>query len=321
MAFGYLADIDMAHADCAAARVHLEAGLAASRRVGDDWAEATLLVRLAQVISEQGDSNNAADLAKQALPVLQARGAKRVLAMGLQVMAETAVRNGEYPAAKHLLEEALANWNAVGGLKGAAWTLLDCARLALAQGNDAMAETYFSESLATCREVGDRWGVVLGLEGFVTVAVRARRGEYALHLAGAAAAMRESAQLTPTARQAAWLAEDLALARRLVPNTRYAAAWETGRAMSSDDAVELALGHHNSATPLQLTTREQEVVHLVARGWTNRQIAEALVIDQRTAEGHISRILARLGLQRRTQIAAWAVQNGLAIAATTALSA
>jgi non-specific serine/threonine protein kinase len=321
MAFGYLADIDMAHADCAAARVHLEAGLAASRRVGDDWAEATLLVRLAQLVSEQGNSNSAADLAKQALPVLQARGAKRVLAMALQVLAETAVRDGNYPAAKHLLEEALANWNSVGGLKGAAWTLLDFARLALAEGNNALAETYFSESLATCRDVGDRWGVVLGLEGFVTIAVRARRGEHALQLAGAAAVIRESAQLTPTARQAGWLADDLALARRLVSNARHAAAWDAGKAMSSDAAVELALGHHDSVTPVQLTSREQEVVHLVARGWTNRQIAAALVIDQRTAEGHVSRILARLGLQRRTQIAAWAVQHGLAMPAPAEASA
>jgi non-specific serine/threonine protein kinase len=313
MAFGYLADIDMAHADCAAARAHLEAGLAASRRVGDNWSEATLLVRLAQVLSEQGDSNSAAALAKQALPVLQARGAKRVLAMGLQVLAEAAVGNGDYPSAKRLLEEALANWNAVRGLKGAAWTLLDCARIALAEGNDALAETYFSESLATCRDVGDRWGVVLCLEGFVTVAVRARRGEYALNLAGAAAAMRESAQLTATARQTGWLAEDLTVARRLVSKARFAAAWERGRALSSEDAIELALGYHNSLTPVQLTSREQEVVHLVARGWTNRQIAEGLVIDQRTAEGHVSRILARLGLQRRTQIATWAVRHGLAL--------
>jgi non-specific serine/threonine protein kinase len=315
MAFGYLADIDMAHADCSAARLHLEAGLDASRRVGDDWAEATLLVRVAQVASEQGESEVAADLAARALPVLQARGAKRVLAMGLQVLADTAARRSDHEAARRLLEEALANWNAVGGLKGAAWTLLDSGRLALAEGHDALAATHFSESLATCRNLGDRWGVALGLEGFVTLAVRAGRVEHAVRLAGAAAAIRESAQVTLSSRQAGWLADDLGAARRRVPNTRYTAAWESGRAMSIEDAVGLALGHRNSAAPEPLTPREREVVHLVARGWTNRQIAEALVIDQRTAEGHVSRILARLGLQRRAEIAAWAVQHGLAVTA------
>src|SRR5262249_35656858 len=70
MAFGYLADIDMARGDAAGARLHLEAGLAASQRVGDDWAEATLLVRLAQAVLEQDETELAAKLATQALPVL-----------------------------------------------------------------------------------------------------------------------------------------------------------------------------------------------------------------------------------------------------------
>jgi DNA-binding NarL/FixJ family response regulator len=91
--------------------------------------------------------------------------------------------------------------------------------------------------------------------------------------------------------------------------------------MSTEDAVKLALGERNSATPEQLTFREREVVRLVARGWTNHQIGDALVIDQRTAEGHVSRILARLGLRKRAQIAAWAVQNGLAAAPPADVSA
>jgi non-specific serine/threonine protein kinase len=314
MAFGYLADIDMAHADCAAARLHLEAGLAASRRIGDDWAQATLLVRLAQTVSEQGKPQAAAELARQAMPVLRARGAKRVLAMALQVLADTAISQHDHLAAMRLLEEALANWNSVGGLKGAAWTLLDLARLALAAGDDALAATHFGESLATCREVGDRWGVAQGLEGFISLAVRAGRAEHAVRLAGAAAAIRESVQVTLSAKQAGWLVADLAVARRLLSQSRYSAAWEAGRAMSNEDAVALALGHNESISRTQLTSREREVARLVARGWTNRQIAEALVIDQRTAEGHVRRMLARLGLQRRAQIAAWAVQNGLATA-------
>ena len=50
---------------------------------------------------------------------------------------------------------------------------------------------------------------------------------------------------------------------------------------------------------------------LVARGFTNRQIADALVIGTRTAENHVAHICNKLGLGSRTQIAAWAVQRGL----------
>jgi len=54
-----------------------------------------------------------------------------------------------------------------------------------------------------------------------------------------------------------------------------------------------------------LSRREQEVAQLVARGRTNRQIAEELFVSERTAENHVQHILAKLGLSNRTQIATW----------------
>src|SRR5262245_35099596 len=57
--------------------------------------------------------------------------------------------------------------------------------------------------------------------------------------------------------------------------------------------------------------RELEVVALVARGLTNRQIATALVITERTAATHDEHILAKLGLTSRVQIGVWAADHGL----------
>ncbi|MFI6278239.1 ATP-binding protein [Streptomyces sp. NPDC050988] len=54
-----------------------------------------------------------------------------------------------------------------------------------------------------------------------------------------------------------------------------------------------------------LSRREWEVAELVARGNTNKEIAATLVISTRTAEGHVRRILDKLGLASRAQIAAW----------------
>jgi DNA-binding CsgD family transcriptional regulator len=55
-----------------------------------------------------------------------------------------------------------------------------------------------------------------------------------------------------------------------------------------------------------LSPRELEVARLVARGQTNRQIAETLVVSERTAENHVQHILVKLGFSNRSQIAAWA---------------
>lgn len=54
-----------------------------------------------------------------------------------------------------------------------------------------------------------------------------------------------------------------------------------------------------------LTAREYEVARLVARGLTNRGIAEALHISERTAENHVQHMLTKLGFGSRSQIAAW----------------
>jgi DNA-binding NarL/FixJ family response regulator len=65
-------------------------------------------------------------------------------------------------------------------------------------------------------------------------------------------------------------------------------------------------------TATALTAREREVLILVARGRSNREIADALVISERTARTHVSNVLVKLGLASRTQAALWAIREGLA---------
>jgi NarL family two-component system response regulator LiaR len=61
---------------------------------------------------------------------------------------------------------------------------------------------------------------------------------------------------------------------------------------------------------IPLTERELDVLKLVARGWSNKQIAAKLVISEVTARYHISNIFNKLHLDNRTQVAVYAAQNG-----------
>jgi DNA-binding NarL/FixJ family response regulator len=61
----------------------------------------------------------------------------------------------------------------------------------------------------------------------------------------------------------------------------------------------------------ELTSRERDVLHLVAAGKPDKQIAAELAISERTARTHVSRILHKLHLSSRTQAALWAVRKGL----------
>jgi DNA-binding NarL/FixJ family response regulator len=65
-------------------------------------------------------------------------------------------------------------------------------------------------------------------------------------------------------------------------------------------------------TVTALTDREREVLVLVAQGLSNQQIADALVISERTARTHVSNILSKLGLASRTQAALLAIREGIA---------
>jgi len=69
-------------------------------------------------------------------------------------------------------------------------------------------------------------------------------------------------------------------------------------------------------SPLSLTSREREIVTLVAQGLSNRAIAEALTASVRTVEGHLYRVMARLGVRNRTELSALVKEYDGAAAAT-----
>jgi DNA-binding NarL/FixJ family response regulator len=79
------------------------------------------------------------------------------------------------------------------------------------------------------------------------------------------------------------------------------------------------LRERKSAAPVEpLTEREREVLSLVGRGASNKEIASALFITERTARTHVSNILGKLGLSSRTQAAIYAVEHKLVEPAASA---
>ena len=65
------------------------------------------------------------------------------------------------------------------------------------------------------------------------------------------------------------------------------------------------------ALDFQLTNREQEVLHLVAQGYTDRRIAQSLIISPRTVNRHLSNIFVKLAVPCRTAAVAYAIRLGL----------
>ena len=84
--------------------------------------------------------------------------------------------------------------------------------------------------------------------------------------------------------------------------------WAEGARLGVDDAVALAFGsaRPRPASPTGLSARELEVAGLVAAGLSNKAIAARLHLSVRTVESHVRHVLAKVGLDNRTQLATWA---------------
>ena len=108
--------------------------------------------------------------------------------------------------------------------------------------------------------------------------------------------------------------------RTALGESAFSTAWATGRAMTQEqavaDATELleSLAGPRPSAPAKdtgMTTRELEVLRLVAAGQTDQQIADALFVSRRTVTTHVANVLGKLGVSNRTEAAAAAVRLGL----------
>ena len=124
-------------------------------------------------------------------------------------------------------------------------------------------------------------------------------------------------RITPAGLSLANYEGYLALARTQLDEEEFAAAWSEGKGMPLEKVIEHALSDvetaptpalaseevPTSARPAPLTRREQEVAALVARGYTNRRIAEELHLSERTVTTHVGKILKKLKVRSREQVA------------------
>jgi DNA-binding CsgD family transcriptional regulator len=236
---------------------------------------------------------------------------------------------GDAARAAPLIAESLALYQAIGDLRCIALARAMLALVATQAGDLALAARHFGTALGEFRDVGDRMLVIFNLMGLAEVLfAQGRRGE-AARLLGAAQAIGEAAGTEFARVGHVTYASFLARAQACLGEAPFSAAWAEGRALSLDRAVEaaLALGGANAparpappappAPPVlsspaveALTRREHEVALLVARGLTDREIADALAISPATASVHVRNILAKLDLRSRHQVGGWVTAQG-----------
>jgi DNA-binding CsgD family transcriptional regulator/tetratricopeptide (TPR) repeat protein len=290
------------------------------KELGDDSGVAFSLMCLGAQYNEPGDHERAAPFFEGALALSRRIGDRPNIANTLLNLADVERMRGNYERAKTLGMESMALAREMEDKWQLARIVVWVGLLTVFSGDERdLAEGFLKEALVLSWELGNWTSGAYCLEGFAGLAAAKAQGGRAARLWGAAEALRKTIGDPLSIEGRLYFERSMVAARAQLGEAAWEAALAEGRAMGLEEAVEYALSEDGSSmiatqTPEQtsatvhpsaLTRREREVAKLVTRGLTNRQIAEELVLSERTVENHVSNILKKLKLSSRAEVAAW----------------
>jgi len=298
--FGFLQYLEGNHES---ARVTLEEGLAVARDTDDRAMVAEILDKLGQMFHSEGDLDGAVRLFQQAAAIWRELGQGHWLAMTLNNLGNSQVLRGELATARAQLAEALTIAQRMGNRRRMAFSLSSVATLAALDGNPTYAVRFDTVSVRAVAEMGIlRVPPRAPLRGQVMEQARETLGAattVAAVEAGSALSLESAVD-----EALAWLADSERSAQVDTP----LAQRPSGTPVTETPTSGAALADAGSAP---LSPRQLEVAALIARGLTNRQIGDELIITEGTAANHVKAILASLGLDSRVQVAVWAMERGM----------
>jgi predicted ATPase/DNA-binding CsgD family transcriptional regulator len=301
--------------DYAAADALLAESIGLAQALGDTVGEGIATVYLGRCKASSRRVAEAVPDVQRAAALMNEAGDRPAIAFVLFYSGIVALVSGQLEMASDRFARCAAAAAELGlaPLSARAWQTLGLSLLDL--GELAAARAALAEGFPVSVDVGDRWMVQIGLGGFAGLAAKTGRPRLALRLAGAGDAYRDANKFSLPEPIAEIVDRWLAPARVKAGKAAERLLAE-GRRLSPEEAVALALANApDDASPRgprqTLTRREAEVAALVASGLTNRDIAARLFLSVRTVEVHVDHILTKLGFRTRTQLAAWAHEEGL----------
>jgi DNA-binding CsgD family transcriptional regulator/tetratricopeptide (TPR) repeat protein len=273
-------------------------------------------------INDEGDYARGRILWEESLALAREVADDSSVGITLGNLGHVALLQRDFERAKARSEEALASANELGsaGVELVPTACLNLGLATLGLGEHERAMGSFEQALVTSQDMGRTPQVIETLEGMASLAGAMEKATRAAHLWGAAEAARQATGIIAFSPGELALHEPhLALASSQLGDQAWQEALVEGQAMLLEEAAEYALSKEadqpeatiaqerlTSTEPMSnLTSRELEIVLLVARGLSNRQISTELSISERTAGNHVAKILKKLGLRSRAQIASW----------------
>lgn len=293
------------------------------KELGDQADMLLAVEHLGHALAHHATPEVAAPILAEVETLLKDSGDPNIEAHYVNFLGFAAEVEGNHEETRLRWKEALAIYRDLGDHRNIARCLPSLGIITLSQHDVEEAARYFEEGLGMVRDIRYKTMIFFHLMGLAAVATHRGQARRAAKLFGASEVLQETGGFSfATLASGGYDYEGyLDLVRTGLDRETFETAWSEGRALSTEDAIGYALGSEvNSAASGAreraenldpLSRREREVAILVGQGFTNRRIAEELGINERTVETHVGKMLRKLGLRSRTQIAIWTTRPGL----------
>jgi len=330
--------VELIQGNFPAAKQILLESLEIRRQIGDRAALPTTLSNLGDICIHEGDYEQAEKFHMEALEVRLDIGNKRGLALTSQTLGTIWFLRDDLDRAEQWFDEALTHSVGLSDAYSHAQIMLGMGRLELRRGNYALSLEHMNQALQTLRQIGARRVMCDVVDAIAMAGAATGRYAQAAGLLGSTTTVRNLHAIGISAHSKQEY-EDLQkiLKSKLSPQ-RYEELLGEGKVRPLEVAVEDAFAlsaeiieHGSLLTPRPeagrqsgdqsaiaqaiaesgLTRRELEVLQLLARGYSDKKIADELYISPRTAMTHVSNILSKFGVNKRTAAASVALRLGI----------
>ena len=316
--------------DLAAGNLLEEESIALCQKLNNKWKLASTLCRRGHNVWLQNDPARAIQLTEESLAIARELEDMSLTASILNNLAYMAWQQKNLARAAALTKENLLLARQLDDKPLLNFTLETLGSIALDQGDFAQAKAYFIESIALAKSLGRKNYLSYCLSLLARVAAEQGQFQQAARLYGAAESGVEMYMILNESEHAEYK-RNVASVRTQLGEVAFATAWTEGQALTVEQALatlkdetrsepvpallqrpSAVLAPARSLYPDDLTPREVEVLRLLARGWTDAQIAEYLVISRRTVNNHTTSIYSKIAVTSRSAATRYAIEKKLA---------
>lgn len=299
------------------ALAYLHEALACSRAEGDLDGIAQALHQIATVTMNLGRLEASREMFPEVIAAYEAVGDRHGGAIARDSMSIVHYSLGDVAASAVAAQEAVRILREVGDKRATAVALGHVGKSAQELGEFERAWDAHRECLPLRQEIGDVRGLAVWLEGIATLLAKCGRGDLAARVLGTTGAARERANAPYYGNELIDHERTIALIRTQLDAGRHSRELQVGATRTVGEMIDVVLSAVPDAIAQStrfenapsiadcwgLTAREKDVLALIARRQSDREIADALFISRHTVARHVSSILGKLGVRSRRDAA------------------